>query len=83
MKSTARIIAALSFVAVAGCAGKVDSMAASHDEVTQIMTVSALQVSIADDKQNGNVFEYSSPMSMPAAQPVKYGVENGNVFEYN
>jgi hypothetical protein len=82
MKSTARIIAALSLVAVAGCAGKMDQMA-SHDEVTQIMTVSALKVAITDNGQTGNVFEYSSPMSVPAAQPVKYGVQNGNVFEYN
>ena len=82
MKSTARIIAALSFIAVAGCAGKMDQMA-THDEVTQIMTVSALKVAIADNGQSGNVFEYSSPMSMPAQQPVKYGVENGNVFEYH
>ena len=82
MKSTARIIAALSFVAVAGCAGKLDQ-AANADEVTQIMTVSALKVAIADNGQSGNVFEYSSPTPAAATQPVKYGVQNGNVFEYN
>jgi hypothetical protein len=81
MKSTARIIAALSFVAVAGCAGNMDQIAA-HDEATQIMTVSALKVAIADNGQSGNVYEYSSPTPMPAAKPVQYAVANGNVFEY-
>lgn len=81
MKSTARIIAALSFVAVAGCAGKLDQTAAA-DEATQIMTVSALKVAIADSGKSGNVFEYSSPTPMPAAKPVQYAVANGNVFEY-
>lgn len=81
MKSTARIIAALSIVAAAGCAGKTDQLA-SADEVTQIMTVSALHVAIADNAPSGNVFEYSSPVNAPAPQPVKYGVNDGNVFEY-
>jgi hypothetical protein len=77
-----RIIAALSLLAAAGCAGKAEQLATA-DEVTQIMTVSALHVAIADNAPSGNVFEYSSPVSAPAAQPVKYGVNDGNVFEYH
>jgi hypothetical protein len=65
MIRTTRIIAALSLFAVAACAGKPDHTA-SADEVTQIMTMSALHVTIADN----------------APKPVKYGVEDGNVFNY-
>jgi hypothetical protein len=82
MKSIAKVVAAFSIIAAAGCAGNLDQTATA-DEVTQIMTVSALNVAIADNASSGNVFEYSSPVTAPAPQPVKYGVENGNVFEYN
>jgi hypothetical protein len=82
MKSTIRIIAALSLFAVAACAGKMDQVATA-DEVTQFMTVGALKVSMADNAPSGNVYEYSSPVTAPAPQPMKYGVANGNVFEYH
>ena len=87
MKSTLSIIAALSLLAAAGCAGKVDQMAA-HDEVTQIMTVAALDVAIADKAPSGNVFEYSTTVPMPArqydevTQIMGAGARNGNVPEY-
>jgi hypothetical protein len=85
VKSTLSIIAALSLLAAAGCAGKVDQVA-MHDEVTQIMTVSALKVAIADNAQSGNVYEYSSPVPTPAPQHDEVtqimGAQSGNVPEY-
>ncbi len=86
MKSTVRIVATLSLIAAAGCAGKMDQLA-THDEVTQIMTVSALKVAIPDNAPSGNVFEYSSPMPAAVAQhdevtQIMAASRDGNVFEY-
>jgi hypothetical protein len=86
MKSTIKIIAALSMLAAAGCAGKLDQVATA-DEVTQIMTVSELKVAIADNAPSGNVYEYSSPMPAPVAQHdevtqfMAAAVQDGNVYE--
>ena len=82
MKSTARIIAALAFSAVAGCAASIDQPIASAERHTELMTVAALHVALPANAPSGNVFEYSSPMAMPAAKPVQYAVADGNVFEY-
>ena len=82
MKSTARIIAALAFSAVAGCAANIDQPVASAESHTELMTVAALHVALPANAPSGNVYEYSSPMAVSAAKPVQYAVANGNVFEY-
>jgi hypothetical protein len=86
MTNAKRIIAVLSVISAAGCAAN----AGDKTAYVQPISMSALHASIPASAGDGNVFEYSSPMSVPAAKaarveatkPVKLAVRDGTVFEY-
>ena len=85
---TIRAIAMFSVIAAAGCASNAGDQAqmerssvagrAAHDYIA------ALHATIPASESSGNVFEYSSPVNVPAPKTVSFaGDQNGNVFEYN
>jgi len=87
MKKTIRAVAVLSLIAAAAYAGNVEqnvqidrSSAAgrlAHE------SVAALHAAIPANAASGDVFEYSSPVTMPAKKLSFAGDLDGNVFEYN
>ena len=87
MKKTIRFIAVSSLVAAAAYAGNVEqSMPIDRSSASGRLahdSIAALHAAIPAGAASGDVFEYSSPVAMPAEKLSFTGDLNGNVFEYN
>ena len=80
---TSRIVAIFAVAAAAACASSVERAAAPEVPVADAHeSIAALHAAIPASRDNGNVFEYSTVVTVPA-EKLAVVDPGGQVFEYN